>query len=108
MRAEIGVIHHLRDHIAFTGDGSDHFRFPDATPAKVTALAGMFVFLFAANKRLIDLDLAHELFPLRILHRRAESHALIPSRVIVVQMLRAVHHAMELKRRDYIFEVSIK
>src|ERR1700683_3773211 len=96
MRVRVGAIDDLADNISFTGDSSDHFGFPCSTLAMRAMLALVLVLFFAAKENLIDLDLAHELFPLGILHRGPKSHALIPSRVIIVRVLRAVHHPVKL------------
>ncbi len=88
----------------FTGDGYGRWlRSLRFSPRMWTPLARVFVLLFSAKENLVNLDLAHELFPFGILHGRAQSHALIPSRVIVVQMFRSVHHPVKLQSTDALF-----
>lgn len=97
IRVEVRILNHLTDYVTFSGNGPDHFGLTLRGP--FTALALVLVAFQAAKIDLVNLDHAHQLFPFGILHRGAQSHALIPSRVVIVQMLRAVHHAMKLQGR---------
>ncbi len=102
--AEIRILDHLTDHVTFAGDGPDYFGLPsDAALSGQLPFALVPIPLQTAKIDFIDLDHAHQLFPLGIFHRGAQSHALIPSRVVIVQVLRSVHHAMQLKRADALF-----
>ena len=99
IRVKIRILDHLAYHVAFAGDGSDHFGLPNSA-VFAGPLALVLVAFQAAKIDLVNLDHAHQLLPFGIFHRGAQSHALIPSRVVIVQMLRAVHHAMKLQSRD--------
>src|ERR1700688_49025 len=53
IRAEVCILDHLANDVAFAGDGSDHFRLTLRGP--LTTFAAMLVALFSAKVNLIDL-----------------------------------------------------
>ena len=93
------AVDNLADDIAFTGDGSDHFRLPRSALTMCAMLAEMLVLLFAADKNLIDLDLAHQLHKFIVLHRCSDARAHIPSRLVRASS----DHAMNLMRAHSLF-----
>jgi hypothetical protein len=94
----VGVLDHPAYDIALSRNRADDCDLSLAASIATLTLVHVFVFLFAADPRLIDFDLAHERVPRRILHRSAKARTHVPSRMVVGCGIFAEHCPMDLER----------
>ena len=79
----ISILNDLTDHIAFTGNGSNHTDFPAADSRGMGPLALMPVLIPSADVRFVNFHFTHELAESAILHGCSDAMAHIPGRAVV-------------------------
>jgi hypothetical protein len=93
-RGRIGVLDHLADHVALTTDRADDGNFSlGACQIERSALAGVHIVRFSANKHFVHFHVAKQLREI-VFHRGSNAGAHIPCGFVRA----GSHHAMDLVR----------
>ncbi len=91
----VSLLDHFANHIALARDRADHFGLTLCSPS-ATALPDVLVAFFPADVGFVHFHDAHQLLELRVFHSSAESHAHIPSGLI----LAGSEHPVNLQGAD--------
>jgi hypothetical protein len=83
--SSVCIFDDLANHVALAANRADYTDLPGmgrAAPAVLLTLFPVSIFLFAAKKRLVNLDDPHQLLELRVFHCGAQPMAHVPSRLV--------------------------
>jgi hypothetical protein len=101
-RCGIGVLDNPRDNHSLPSDSADHRDFACPASANMLALAGVFVFFFAADESLVHFHFASQRHHVA-LHRSAPAMADVPRGAPVSSRILTEDHAPDLQRAETLF-----
>jgi hypothetical protein len=102
-RRAAGVLYHLADDVSFTADSADDGSFTGCfAPGFMAFLVPMAVLVFSADVSFVNLDNAHQLLKVGIVHRSPKPMAHVPSRPVIA----APDLALDLESADTLLAIQ--